>query len=279
MAADRITSYSRAGLTYEVRDAGPLKGDVVVLLHGFPQLNSSWDQVVPLLHAQGLRTLAPNQRGYSPGARPRGRRSYRSSELVEDVLALADLTGGPVHLVGHDWGAVVAWGTAVLAPEKVRSLTAVSVPHPGALMVAMPRGQALDSWYMAFFNLPWLPEQIMSSPRTGDWFLRRSGMTPAMIADYRRDIVDGGALRGGLGWYRAMAFSDPQVTRTHVQLPTTYVWSDGDAFLGRAGALLCERYVDGPYTFEVIQGASHWIPDERPEELASAILRRIGTIS
>jgi pimeloyl-ACP methyl ester carboxylesterase len=276
MAADRITSYSRDGLTFEVRDEGPLDGDVVVLLHGFPQLNTSWDQVVPLLHAQGLRTLAPNQRGYSPGARPSGRRPYQSSELAKDVLALADLTGGPVHLVGHDWGAAIAWGTAVLAPEKVRTLTAVSVPHPGAFLAAMPRGQALHSWYMAVFNVPWLPERMLSSRRTGDWFLRRGGMTPTMVADFRREIVDGGALRGGLGWYRALALSNPKLMRTHVQVPTTYVWSDGDAFLGRTGAELCERYVDGPYTFVVLEGASHWIPDERPEELAAAILDRVA---
>lgn len=279
MADDRITSYSREGLSFEVRDEGPIDGDVVVLLHGFPQLNSSWDQVVPLLHAQGLRTLAPNQRGYSPDARPRGRRPYRSSKLAEDVLALAELTGGPVHLVGHDWGAAVAWATAALAPEKVRTLTAVSVPHPGAFMAAMPRGQALDSWYMAVFNVPWLPERMLSSPRAGGWFLRRGGMTPRMVADFRRDIVEGGALRGGLGWYRALALSDPKVFGTHVQVPTTYVWSDGDIFLGRRGAQLCERYVDAPYSFEVIEGASHWIPDERPVELASAILDRIASVS
>jgi pimeloyl-ACP methyl ester carboxylesterase len=279
MGAERITAYSRDGLTFEVRDEGPIDGDVVILLHGFPQLNTSWDGVVPLLHAQGLRTLAPNQRGYSPSARPHGRRAYRSSELAADVLALADLTGGPTHLAGHDWGAAVAWGTAILAPEKVRTLTAVSVPHPGAFMAAMPRGQALDSWYMAFFNLPWLPERMMSNARAGGWFLRRGGMTPEMVADYRRDIIDGGALRGGLGWYRALALSDPTMFGKHVQVPTTYVWSDGDAFLGRTGAQLCERYVDGPYTFEVIEGASHWIPDERPEELAAAILDRIASTS
>lgn len=279
MNPQRITSYEREGLTFEVRDEGPPDGDVVVLLHGFPQLNTSWDQVVPLLHAEGLRTLAPNQRGYSPGARPRGRRAYRSSRLAADVMALADLTGGPVHLVGHDWGAAVAWGTTMLAPDKVLTLTAVSVPHPGAFMAAMPRGQAWESWYMALFNIPWLPERLLSGRRFGDWFLRRGGMTPSMIEDFRRHIVDGGALRGGLGWYRALALSDPRAFSTHVVVPTTYVWSDGDVFLGRAGARLCERYVDGPYTFEVVEGASHWLPDERPQEVGAAILQRIASAS
>ena len=277
MTAERITSYSRDGLTFVVRDEGPIGGDVVVLLHGFPQLSSSWDRVVPALHAQGLRTLAPDQRGYSPGARPSGRRAYKTSELVADVLALVGLTGGPAHLVGHDWGAAVAWGAAMLAPERVRTLTAVSVPHPGAFMAAMPRGQALDSWYMVLFNLPWLPERLLSSRRFSGWFLRRGGMTPEMVAGYRRDIVEGGALRGGLGWYRALALSDPRTLGTHGRGPTTYVWSDGDVFLGRAGARLCERYVDAAYTLDVVEGASHWLPDERPEVVASAVLSRISS--
>ena len=279
MVAGRITTYARGGLTFEVSDEGPLDGDVVVLLHGFPQLGSSWDQVVPLLHAQGFRTLAPDQRGYSPGARPRGRRSYRISELVEDVVALAGATGAPVHLVGHDWGAAVAWATASSSPDLVRTLTAISVPHPGAFQAAMPRGQALRSWYVGLFNLPWVPERVLSDARTADPLLRRSGMTRRMVDDFRRDIVDGGALRGGLGWYRAIALSSPQLVRAHVQVPTTYVWSDGDAFIGRAGAELCGRYVDAPYAFEIIEGASHWLPDERPEELASLILDRVASAS
>jgi pimeloyl-ACP methyl ester carboxylesterase len=275
MAADRITSYSRDGLTFEVRDQGPLDGDVVLLLHGFPQLNTSWDRVAPLLHEHGLRTLAPNQRGYSPGARPAGRRPYRTGELVKDALALAELTDGPVHLAGHDWGAAVAWATAIIAPDSLRTLTAVSVPHPGAFMAAMPRGQALDSWYMALFNLPWLPERLLSDPRTADLLLRRAGMTREMVAGYHRDIVEGGALRGGLGWYRALPLSNSRLFGVHVQVPTTYLWSDGDVALGRTGAELCERYVDGPYTFEVVEGASHWLLDERPEAVARAIVRRV----
>ena len=271
----RITTYDRDGLTFRVRDEGPLDGDVVVLLHGFPQVSSSWDQVAPLLHAQGLRTLAPDQRGYSPGARPRGRRAYRGTELVADVVELARLTGGPVHLVGHDWGAAVAWLTAAVAPGSVRTLTALSVPHPGAFFAALPRGQALHSWYIALFNLPWLPERLLSRPGTADRFMRGAGMTPTMVADFRRDVVDSGALPGGLGWYRAMAFADPRLLRSRVPVPTTYVWSDGDVFLGRAGARLCKRYVEAPYTFEVLAGASHWLPDERPDDVARAVLARV----
>lgn len=274
-APARITSYQRNGLTFDVLDEGPPDGPVIVLLHGFPQLNTSWSKVAPLLHAQGYRTLAPNQRGYSPGARPRGRRPYRTSELVKDVLALVEPLGTPVHLAGHDWGAAVAWGTAIMAPEALHTLTAVSVPHPGAFMKAMPRGQILHSWYMAMFNIPWLPERLLGSER-GERFLRRGGMTPEMVEQFRHDLVEGGALPGGLGWYRALPLTNAKLFGRHAQVPTTYVWSDGDAFLGRVGAELCAEYVDAPYRLEVLEGVSHWIPDERPEDLARIILERTG---
>ncbi|WP_310962627.1 alpha/beta fold hydrolase [Nocardioides terrisoli] len=276
-ATGRITSYTRDGLRFDVLDDGPVDGPVVVLLHGFPQLNTSWAKVVPLLHEAGLRTLAPNQRGYSPGARPRGRRPYRTSELVKDVVALVDEAGGqPVHLVGHDWGAAVAWGAAIMRPEMLRTLTAVSVPHPGAFLKAMPRGQILDSWYMALFNIPWLPERLLSDHRVASRFLGRAGMTPEMVARFRRDIVEGGALPGGLGWYRALPLSNRGMFGVKVRVPTTYVWSDHDAALGRVGAELTADYVDADYRFEVLEGVSHWIPDERPADLARIIVERTG---
>ncbi|MGN6779951.1 MAG: alpha/beta fold hydrolase [Marmoricola sp.] len=276
--AGRITSFTHQGLTFDVLDEGPLEGGVVVLLHGFPQTNTSWGKVAPLLHAEGFRTLAPNQRGYSPGARPHGRRSYITGKLAGDVLALIEQVGGPVHLVGHDWGAAVAWAVAIQRPAALRSLTAVSVPHPGAFLAAMPKGQALHSWYMGAFNIPALPERLMAGP-FGDWFLRRAGMTPDMVATYHREIVDTGALPGGLGWYRALPLSDRKAMGTPARVPTTYVWSDGDVALTRTGAQLCEQYVDAPYELVVLQGVSHWIPDERPEELARAVLDRIAAVS
>jgi len=276
MAAARITSYTRDGLTFDVLDEGPIDGDVVVLLHGFPQMNTSWNKVAPLLHAQGYRTLAPNQRGYSPGARPKGRRPYVTTELINDVVELIDLVGGPVDVVGHDWGAMVAWGVAMLEPGKVRTLTAVSVPHPAAFMKAMPKGQLLSSWYMGMFNIPRLPEWLMTNPKASRFFLDKFGMKADARAAYERDFGDGAALRGGLAWYRALPFADRRLFGVRVTVPTTYVWSDRDAALTRAGAELCERYVDAPYRFIELDGVTHWIPDEVPDELADAILDRIG---
>lgn len=272
--AARITSYERAGLTFDVIDDGPLDGPPVVLLHGFPQRATSWAKVTPLLGEAGFRTYAPDQRGYSPGARPRGRSAYKATELVDDVVALIDRIDAPVHLVGHDWGAAVAWGVAARHADRLASLTAVSVGHSQAFLRALRTAdQARRSWYMGLFQLPFVPERLLSGKRFVQKFLRGSGMTDEMLATYRAEVVDGGALTGGLNWYRAIPFSLRDEV-PNVSVPTTFVWSDGDEALGRRMAELTEEHVDGPYEFIELTGASHWIPDERPAELAEAIISR-----
>ncbi len=278
MTQGRLTSYAHDGLVFDVRDEGPLDGPVVVLLHGFPQRASSWDLVVPLLHAAGMRTVAPDQRGYSRGARPRGRSSYRMSRLVGDVVALVAAVGaGPVHLVGHDWGAAVAWSTAASRPDLVTSLTSVSVPHPGAFIRSLRRvAQLRKSWYMAFFQMPWLPERLFGRRSVAEREMRKSGMPPAAVARVWPEIIADGALPGGLGYYRAMPLSDPRLLRGTVRVPTTHVWSDQDVALDRHGAELTASYVDAPYRLEVLEGVSHWIPDEVPERLAEIVLDRVG---
>lgn len=277
---DRLTSYTHDGLTFDVLDAGPLDGDVVVLLHGFPERAGSWDAVARRLHAEGLRTLAPDQRGYSPGARPPRRRDYRASALTGDVEALIDRVGGPVHLVGHDWGAAVAWTLAARRPDLVRTLTAVSVPHPAAFLRAMVTSrQGLRSWYMGFFQLPWLPERAARRPGGAfDRLMRASGMRQAERERCRREIVDDGALPGALNWYRALPLSGrAERTVPDVTVPTTFVWSDRDGAIDRRGADLTARHVAAPYTFEVLEGVSHWIPTHAPDALADAVLARLAS--
>src|SRR6185437_12111328 len=161
--AAQVESFRRETLEFPVRDAGPPDGPVVVLLHGFPQTGACWDLVWPALTAAGYRTLAPDQRGYAPAAQPRGRRAYRTAELVADVEALIAASGASrVHLVGHDWGAAIAWRLASARPELVQSLTAISVPHPAAFTRALLSSrQAVASWYMYAFQLPWLPERYL----------------------------------------------------------------------------------------------------------------------
>src|ERR1700752_5384792 len=123
---DMLNSFTRDGLVFDVIDQGPRDGEVVVLLHGWPQLNTCWREVANQLNASGYRTIAPNQRGFAMGARPKGRYAYRMRQLVAYIDSLIDAIGGPVHLVGHDWGAAIAWATAMEHPEKIRTLTAIS---------------------------------------------------------------------------------------------------------------------------------------------------------
>jgi pimeloyl-ACP methyl ester carboxylesterase len=274
----RITTYSHDGLRFDVRDEGPLDGDVVVLLHGFPERSTSWLDVVPALHAEGLRTIAPDQRGYSPGARPRRRRDYRSAVLTADVAALVERVGRPVHLVGHDWGAAIAWSVATSRPDLVRTLTAFSVPHPTAYLRAMATTrQAIDSWYMYFFQLPWLPERTLSRRGgRGDQWLADGGMTPADLERFHAEIVADGALRGGLGWYRAMLLLDRSQVGRKVTVPTTMVWSDQDAAIARPSIDGCARYVDAPYELVVLEGVDHWIPTHAPQAATDAILSRVA---
>lgn len=270
-------TFHRGGLELRAFDSGPADGEPVILLHGFPQRASSWDRVVPLLHAAGLRTLALDQRGYCESARPRGRRAYRMSELVGDAIGLLDAARLPsAHVVGHDWGAAVAWGLAGAHPERVRTLTAISVPHPAAFLKAMVLSdQLLRSWYIGFFQLPFVPEWVLNSPGPlPERALTRMGMTHEMIERYRREMVATGAIRGGLGWYRALPFASPRGATARVAVPTTFVWSDRDPALGRGGAERTADFVDADYRFVELAGVSHWIPDERPIDLADVIVAR-----
>lgn len=277
----RLTSFTRAGLRFDVVDSGPIDGPVVVALHGFPQTASSLSELTALLNARGYRTLAPNQRGYSPGARPRGRFAYRVSELADDVVALIrEIDRGPVHLVGHDWGAMVAWSLAGVRPDLIRTLVTVSVPHPGAFVRSLVSSDQLArSYYMGLFQLPVLPERLMlARPDLMDRALAGTGMTPDAIARVHSEILDTGALTGALNWYRALPFAARRAMSAPVRIPVTHIWSTGDTALGRRGAELTERHVTGDYRLAVIDGASHWLPEERPHELADIIVERIESV-
>jgi pimeloyl-ACP methyl ester carboxylesterase len=268
--------YTHDGLTFDVRDAGPADGPVVVLLHGFPQHNDSWDAVIDRLTAQGYRCLAPNQRGYSSGARPPRRRDYRIPDLVGDLGALIDASGAQqVHLVGHDWGAAVAWAAAAEMPERLKTVSPVSVPHPAAFIKSFANSrQGLASWYMYFFQLPRVPEWSMKW-RNGAMMsklLQQAGQTPAAAVRDVQAMREPGALTAAINWYRAMPLSNPRAINQKVSVPTLYVWSDGDTALMPKSAHNTARYVDGEYRFEILPGVSHWIPDEEPDKLAELLL-------
>jgi pimeloyl-ACP methyl ester carboxylesterase len=275
MTVDRLTRFRSQGWTFDVRDSGPLDGPVVIALHGFPQTSASWAALTPVLTAAGYRVLAPDQRGYSPGARPRAVTAYTLGRPCADVLALARAAGAErFHVLGHDWGAAVGWALAASRPDRVQSLTAVSVPHPAALRRALLGTQALRSWYVAFFQLPVLPELLLRvAGGAGVRAMLRLTDHPdpaagvALLADPRTATAT-------INWYRALR--EPRdLAVGPVDVPTLHVWSDRDAALGRRAAENTVRWVRGPYRFVVLHGVSHWIPEERPDELGGLVLEHL----
>ncbi|NII51640.1 alpha/beta fold hydrolase [Frigoribacterium endophyticum] len=278
---DRLTRYERDGLAFETTDSGPAEGEVVVLLHGFPATRASWRDVVPRLEAAGLRCLVPLLRGYSPGARPRGRRAYRSTELVADVVALLDQAGvDRAHVVGHDWGGAVAWKLAAERPDRVASLTVLSTPHPAALAASLISSlQALRSWYMVAFQLPWLPEALLR--RRLAPVLRGMGLPAERAEEYAGAMRDSRALTGAIAWYRALWLpgggARPSLATGRVTVPTRYLWGHHDTALGRRAAELTERHVSGPYRFvELDEG--HWLPEVAPRVVAEAVLDAVRAV-
>jgi pimeloyl-ACP methyl ester carboxylesterase len=273
-----MEQFRRGELVFDVIDAGPADGPVVVLLHGFPEQNTMWQPVISRLTAQGYRCLAPLQRGYSPRARPTRRRDYRGDELAEDVRTLIDASGAQrVHLVGHDWGATVAWRVAQLYPDRLLTVTSMSVPHPGAFFKALVTSrQGLASWYILFFQLPRIPEWYLTRGR-GTFTLSglvksRAEHAPALAEAEAKAMTEPGALTAALNWYRAVPLSDVRDAGRKVTVPTLFIWSDGDIALREKGARLTRDYVLGDYRFEVLNGVSHWILDEQPETTTDLLL-------
>jgi pimeloyl-ACP methyl ester carboxylesterase len=272
---------TRDGLAFDVWDEGPRDGEVVVLLHGWPQDHTAWHRVAPLLHDHGLRTLAPDQRGCSAGARPGDPTAYGMRELVGDVCAVLDQAGVErAHLVGHDWGGAVAWAFAERHPERLHSLTVLSTPHHRAMAWALRHSsQALRSWYIAAFQLPVLPELVLQA--TLPMVLRTSGLPIDDVKRYAARYREPGAATGGLNWYRALtrARRQPGPGRPRhpggrkITVPTTYVWGNGDPALGRAAAERTARYVAADYRFVELD-AGHWLPETQASRVVEEVVRR-----
>ncbi len=277
-----MDSYRRDGLTFDVRDGGPPDGEPVVLLHGFPQDSTAWARVTPALNQHGLRTLAPDQRGYSPMARPSGRACYRLRETTDDVLALLDAADlESAHVVGHDWGGLVAWALAAWHPARVRTLTSVSVPHPAAMAKAVVTSeQLLLSSYMGVFQVPFLPERLMLADggRPLRAMLRRGGLPDDVVDRYVARMREPGALSAALGWYRALPWSAREPVGRIRGVPTLHVWSTEDAFLGRTATEATEQFCDPPYRLEVLEGVSHWVPELASDRLAELVTAHVRSV-
>lgn len=274
-----MRTFARGGLVFDVRDEGPQHGEPVVLLHGFPQDSTSWDAVAPQLHDAGFRTLAPNQRGYSPGARPSSVAAYRARETATDVIALIDAAKAErVHLVGHNWGGAVAWTVASEWPDRVATLTSVSTPHPAAMRaVLMSSTQAFKSWYMGLLQVPWVSEFLLN-PGGPAWQAVTRGLPAHQAHHYSQRMESPGALSAALNWYRALPreMVRPSLRVGQIRVPTLYVWGDRDPAFGRAASEKTAEFVDSDYMFTILPGVGHWVPENAPELLAQAILPHIA---
>ena len=265
-------------LTFDVRADGPLDGRPVLLLHGFPQTALSWAAVTPLLTEAGLRTYAPDQLGYSPGARPAEVDAYSMPNLAQvtaDLMTALDVPRADV--VGHDWGANVAWSLAAWHEDRVRSLTTVSVPHPTAFTTAF-RSDPEQKERSAYIRLFWQEgkaEEVLLADDARRMRRMFGDAVPAEAVDeYVAVLSAPGALTAALNWYRAMSSATPV---DDVTVPTAYVWSDGDVAIGRRAAEGCAEHVTGDYRFVELPGMTHWLPEQAPDQLAAAILDRIAS--
>jgi pimeloyl-ACP methyl ester carboxylesterase len=278
MTVQRLQIPFAGGLVFDALVGGPADGEVVLLLHGFPQSAETWRPQVQALGAAGYRAVAFDQRGYSVGARPEALGQYRLGHLVEDALGVANHFGADrFSVVGHDFGAVVAWHLAAHHAERVRSLVALSVPHPVALAVALasPASDQRDrSSYISFFRQAEVAEDALLAGGGLAAMLRASGY-PTDVDERVRAMSEPGALTAALNWYRALDFTLVQGVGA-IDVPTMYVWSTDDVALGREGAEGTASYVTGAYRFEILDGVSHWIPEEAPGELSGLLLDHLG---
>lgn len=253
-------------LVFDAVEDGPIDGELVLLLHGFPQTKHSYRHQIPALAAAGYRVVAVDQRGYSPGARPHGVEAYRIGALVRDVVAMLDSLGvDRAHLVGHDYGAVVAWQVAARHGDRLRSMTSLSVPHPVAYLEAYETSdQAQRSSYFAWFRDPATDAELGDPARLRQLYLA-AGLSEDEATVYCAALGTPEAIGSALNWYRA-AGPDMIDGLGPVTVPVLHVWSTEDPALGRDGAERTAAHVAGPYRFEVLEGVDHWIPEHAIDE-------------
>ena len=274
------------GIHLHVVQAGPKSGIPVLLLHGFPEFWYGWRKQIPVLAAAGCRVIVPDQRGYNLSDKPQGVKSYCIETLVKDVLGLIKaLDYEKVNLVGHDWGAFVAWMLAIKHPERLHRLGILNVPHPAVIKRFLQRDfeQMRRSLYALFFQIPWLPETLL---RMDHWHLAASGMrrsgklnafTDEDMEMYKQAWSQPGAMTAMLNWYRAAPGYFPEITNDmRVNVPTLILWGVQDVALSRRMASpnldYCE---DGKLIF--FPEATHWVQHEEADEVNRQLLSFIFT--
>ncbi|HSO27736.1 MAG TPA: alpha/beta hydrolase [Anaerolineales bacterium] len=278
-------------LTLHTVQAGPPDGPLVLLLHGFPEFWFGWRRQIEALAAAGYRVVAPDQRGYNLSDKPRGVAAYQVDRLAEDVIGLIDALGRErAVVVGHDWGAAVAWHTAICYPERLEKLVILNVPHLGVMMETLRRGgeQVLKSWYVFFFQLPGLPEWLLSQNNFQP--MRRmlqASANPGTFAAWELDRYaeawrQPGALTAMLNWYRAIFRAGVRTFlegerrwNRRVPVPTLMLWGVKDIALSREMAPpsieMCDQ---GKLVF--FEDATHWVQHDRPEQVNRLLLDFLG---
>ncbi|MFA9415614.1 alpha/beta fold hydrolase [Natrinema sp. HArc-T2] len=278
---DAISSRRRVnGTELHVVAAGDETDPLVVLLHGFPEYWYGWRGVVAPLVEAGYRVLVPDQRGYNRSEKPDGVRAYRTSVLSQDIVDLIATEGrDTAHVVGHDWGGVVAWDLACRFPAVVDRLAIVNAPHPTAYrrqLLSNPE-QLRRSWYAICFQPPWIPELAC---RSDDYRLLERALrgtaapgtfTDAELARYRRAWSRDGAVSGMLNWYRAALRYPPQLPTDRVDAPTLVVWGEDDAALVPSLAVDSAGFC-ATSRLELLPATSHWVAHEAPDRLCDLLL-------
>jgi len=273
------------GLRFHMLEAGA--GDRLALfLHGFPELGFSWRNQLPLLAMLGYRAWAPDLRGYGGSDRPQGMREYAIEKLMDDVAGLIDASGAKeTVLVAHDWGGVIAWYFALRRIRPLSRLIVMNLPHPAIFERVMRTGwrQRLRSWYVLFFQIPWLPERLFRMRRASAVTGAFRGMAvdksrfPEEVLDvYRRAALEPGALTAMINYYRALVRGGGARRQTslgfpRIDLPTLMIWGEQDSALGKELTYGTEAFVPD-LTLKYLPHASHWVQQDAPDDV-NAILR------
>jgi epoxide hydrolase 4 len=264
------------GIRLHVVQAGPEDGKLVILLHGFPEFWYGWRKQIDFLAEQGFRVWAVDQRGYNTSDKPQGIAAYNLDELSADVIGLIDAAGKEkAFLVGHDWGAQVAWWTANKTPERVQKMVILNVPHQRVFRkhLAASWQQRRKSWYMMFFQLPWLPDTLLTLNgakglgRTLRMSSNPGTFTDADLKEYYAAWSQPGAMTGMVNWYRAIVKAPPQrLPSSRITVPTLLLWGKKDFALdwemAQPSIDLCD---DGRLVF--FENATHWVQLEEAEQV------------
>ena len=258
-------------LTFAVQDEG--EGPTVVLLHGFPDSHALWRNQVPVLVDAGYRVIVPDLRGFGDSSKPAAVDDYGILNIAGDVLGILDSLGVEhAHVVGHDWGAALAWAMAAFIPDRVDHLVALSVGHPAAFR-DVGDAQRQKSWYMLLFQFEGIAEQWLSAD---DFANMRAWAGHPDMDQVALDLARPGALTAALNWYRAnvhpRTWIEPPMVFPQVQAPTMGVWSSGDIALEEAGMTGSQRFVDGSWRYERIEGVGHWMQLEAPDQVSALLV-------